>query len=164
MLTTFILTQVAINLVLIVCLAGLLRQRQASLRLAQEREDRLEALAAEICDVGSQIARQAPADAAPASPLPESATSEPAGARIAETSAENRGDVGVTERIRGATALLEQGGSLDEVAAETALFPGELQVLRNLRRAAKPRDQRPRAAATRAVKPGAHRSSALARS
>jgi hypothetical protein len=55
MLTTFVLVQTGVNLLLIVALFLLLRERRVSLRLSLAREDRLEALAAEFCALGREV-------------------------------------------------------------------------------------------------------------
>jgi hypothetical protein len=137
MLTTFILIQVGINLALVLGLVRLLKEREAALRQARQREDRLEALAAELCALGRDFAAQdktapeslcAPQEAAPVPRERQAAREKDEPATAARIPA-------AADRFQGAVSLLERGVPLEAVAVETALPDGEVQVLRNLARA-----------------------------
>lgn len=162
MFMTFMLLQVAMNVALIVCLVRLLRERDATARAAREREERLEALAAELCALGHHVSRHEPRDAAPPTPpeiAPRPSRPEP---RPEQAPSRRREDAGTADRFRGAAALLERGVAIEQVAAETALLAGELQVLRNLRRVpGRPENKRrtngAAAATAPAVRRAAHR-------
>lgn len=136
MLITFVVVQVGINAALLILMAWLLRERTAQARQARDRDERLEALAVELCAVARELTRQetpAVQRPAPIAAADEQRASE--GIGTGPTPAESpyaSPDLG--ERVRGATALLEQGLEVETVAAETSLLPGEVQVLRNLRR------------------------------
>jgi hypothetical protein len=136
MLIAFVAVQLGINAALLILMAQLLRERAAQARQARDREERLEALAVELCAVARELTRQETSAAqiprriaaADAQRVSQGIGDGPAPAEPPYASP----DLG--ERVRGATALLEQGLEIEKVAAETALLPGEVQVLRNLRR------------------------------
>jgi len=133
MLMAFVVVQVGINAALLVLIARLLRERAAQTR---DREERLEALAVELCAVAQEFTRQEMPPAQVASPAPVTERAEPCEENSAAPAApaESVGpcaDLG--ERVRGATTLLAQGVAVERVAEETSLLPGEVQVLRNLR-------------------------------
>ncbi len=137
MLIAFAVVQVGINVALLIRMARLLRERSAQGRQARDREERLEALAVEVCAVARELTRQEP----PPVRIPPSAeraearqADEERRANSAPPPAPPYPSPNLGERVRGATALLEQGLAVDQVAAETALFPGEVQILRNLHR------------------------------
>jgi hypothetical protein len=136
MLIAFVVVQLGINAALLVFMARLLRERAMQARQARDREERLEGLAVELCAVARELTRQE----MPAVQIPN-----PIAAADEQRMSEGIGDgptpaeppypsPDLAERVRGAAALLEQGLEVEKVAAETALLPGEVQVLRNLRR------------------------------
>ena len=59
MITTLALLQVGFSLLVLLGLVRLLRERERLARAAKLREERLEALAAEVCAVGRDLTRQA---------------------------------------------------------------------------------------------------------
>ena len=120
MLTAVLLTQLILNALLLLGLWWMLREREATVRAAEQREDRLEALAKEFCAVGNELTREA-----------QSATArEPVAPAVSSAG-------GSIDRIEGATALLAQGVPVAQVAEATALPDGEVEVLKNLRRPAR---------------------------
>ena len=137
MLTIFILIQVGINLALVLGLVRLLKERDAATRQARQREERLEALAAELCALGRDFAAQeqtAP-ESVRAPQEAEVAPRERQAAREKDEPATAPRVPAAADRFQGAASLLERGVPLETVAVETALPNGELQVLRNLARA-----------------------------
>jgi len=136
MLLTFILIQLAMNMVILASLIRLLRERKAHSVDACRREERLASLAADLCAVGREVTRQSdlvagrPPISDPGGPevrdpgiLPEqSPTKTPPAVPVP------------ADRAQGADRLLRQGVALESVAGETTLLEGELQVLRNLAR------------------------------
>ena len=149
MLTAFILIQTGINLALVLGFVRLLRDRQAATHESREREARLEALAATLCSLGSDVAHPLPG--ATATPAPGSARTDrhrPESSDAGETNASSgcRVPGGVIDRVRGAAALLEQGETVERVVERIPLLAGEVQVLHNLRRASQPTGGRPRKA------------------
>ena len=153
MLIAFSVVQVCFNAVLLLLLIRLLRERAAGARQARDREERLGALAAEVCAIGRELTRQE----LPAvrDPEPPAGANEPAAReaqpddrpRTAESPHPRRE---LAERVRGASALLAQGLAVETVVAETSLLPGEVQVLSNLRRGAAAGHAAPNAAPGRA--------------
>jgi hypothetical protein len=135
MLTAVLLTQLTLNVLFLLGLWWMLREREAAVRSAEQREDRLEALAKEFCALGSELSREA----------------RPAPAQEPATPAEPDAH-GSIDRIEGATALLMQGVPVARVAEATALPDGEVEVLKNLRR---PAHRSPGAARARQAQPSA---------
>ena len=165
MLTAFVLIQVGINLALLIGLGRLLREREAIGRQAQQREERLESLAAELCALGRDVARhERSAQASPPTPAGTSTASRQ-GPTTGEESVAGTGGRGVSadaDRFQGAVCLLRRGVPIETVAAETALLEGEVQVLRNLARAPGPtagfdRDRRTRASSRKSPASAARR-------
>jgi hypothetical protein len=155
MLTVFVVVQTAINLSLLLALYLLLRERVATSRLRLDREERLEALAAEFCALGHAVTAGAAAPSLPAAtaPRPESACPQPdetcgagsAGGQdglAADVTSPSPAPDHSPSRFQAANALLDRGLSVSTVAARTAVPDGEIQVLRNLRRAQKPAGRR----------------------
>lgn len=72
MLTLFLMVQIGVNVALIVALFHFLREHQVRARLALDREDRLEALAAEFCALGEALVAepQTPTRSTPVTPRP----------------------------------------------------------------------------------------------
>lgn len=136
MLIAFAVVQVGFNVALLILMARLLRERAAQARQVRDREERLEALAVELCAVAREFTRQE---------MPAASVSPPAPTVVRPGASEESRDVpprpaepsypcpDLGERVRGAAALLAQGLAVERVAAETSLLPGEVQVLRNLR-------------------------------
>jgi hypothetical protein len=60
MLTLFLMVQIGVNVALTIALFLFLRERQVRARLALDREDRLEALAAEFCALGQALVAETP--------------------------------------------------------------------------------------------------------
>ena len=130
MITALALLQVGFNVLMLLGLVRLLRERETLARAAKLREERLEALAADVCAVGRDLTRQeAPAPAVRT--VKDEATHSP-GERA---ESEAGGCEARTNRVQGAAALLAQGASVERVVAATALPEGEVQILRNLRSA-----------------------------
>ncbi len=150
MLTVFLVVQTGINLLMLLGLVFLLRERRLTARLVLGREERLEALAAEFCSLGKSVV---------AGVRPKQA--EPSRAETTEGGTDGGAShppvsIGSSDPLETAVALLEQGFSVETVAARTAIPDGEVQVLRNLRRplapgAAPRRGRRSRATVRRQV-------------
>jgi hypothetical protein len=129
MITTFALLQVGFSVLMLFGLVRLLWERETLARAAKLREERLEALAADVCAVGRDLTRQA-ASAPAVGAVREEATRFPGEqVGVGPRDCEARAD-----RVQGAAALLAQGASVERVVAATALPEGEVQILRNLRR------------------------------
>ena len=161
MLTAFVLIQTGINLILILGVVRLLRSREATTHELREREARLEALAATLCALGSDVTHPMPGAPATAASAPirmdrHRAESSEAGKSNAGSGC--RAPVAVTDRVRSAAALLEQGETVERVAARIPLLAGEVQVLQNLRRASQPSGGCPRHPERSAVEGGSTRS------
>jgi hypothetical protein len=138
MVTGFLVVQVAVNLALILGVFRLLRERDGRAALAAAREARLEALAAEFCALGREVARgvgaaSAPAASSPAASVARTALHSPDGP-LSAGSGRRPGAGRSSERLRAAALLLDRGLPVGAVASRTALPEGEVQVLRNLRR------------------------------
>ena len=129
MITTLALLQVGFNLLMLLGLVRLLRERERLAQAAKLREERLEVLAADVCAVGRDLARQA-ALAPAVRTVRDEATRSP-GERAGS---EAGGCEARANRVQSAAALLAQGASVERVVAATALSEGEVQILRNLRR------------------------------
>lgn len=141
MVTAFVVVQVGINVALLVLMARLLWERAAQARQARDREERLEALAVELCAVAGEFTRHEPRPAQIPSPAPAAERAEPCdedAAAPAERTEPARPCAVLGERVRGAATLLAQGIAVERVAEETSLLPGEVQVLRNLHRMPEP--------------------------
>ena len=131
MITTLALLQVGFNLLMLLGLVRLLRERETLARAAKLREERLEVLAADVCAVGRDLTRQATSAPAMRTVRDEANHSPGEGARSEVGGCEARAN-----RVQGAAALLAQGASVERVVAATALSEGEVRILRNLRRPA----------------------------
>ena len=131
MITTLALLQVGFNLLMLLGLVRLLRERETLARAAKLREERLEVLAADVCAVGRDLTRQAAS--APAVPTVRDEATRSPGERAGS---EAGGSEARATRVQGAAALLAQGASVERVVAVTALSEAEVQILRNLRRPA----------------------------
>jgi hypothetical protein len=129
MITTLALLHIGFSLLMLVGLVRLIRERETLARAATAREERLEALAADVCAVGRDLIRQTP-------PAPALRTVRDDPIRSpGEATASEAGKCAVrVNRVQGAATLLAQGASVERVVAATALFEGEVQILRNLRR------------------------------
>ncbi len=140
MLTVFLGVQTGVNLLLLLGLFLLWRERRMAGRLALAREDRLEALAADFCSLGEAVvASVGPTEAEALRPEPDGAArSRTTNGREDGTPSPPRVVSGLPDPLESAVTLLEQGFSVETVAARTAIPDGELQVLRNLRRAQAP--------------------------
>jgi hypothetical protein len=135
MLVAFILIQCAVNAALVAGLFRLLKQREAISEEARQREARLETLAAELCALGRDMARQDTSVAGPP-PAADSASGTVREADVAPAPPPVKTSTvpETSDRLQGAVSLLRQGVGLERVAVETALLEGEIQVLRNLAR------------------------------
>jgi hypothetical protein len=132
MLTLFAVIQVGINLLLLVGLAALLRERARTAILQRQREERLESLAAELCALGRDWGTGVRAEPPPP-PVVATIPPPPPAPPACPDEARSEGDEGGRARFRAAVSLLASGLDVDEVAARTALPAGEVAVLRNLR-------------------------------
>ena len=130
MITALALLQVGFNVLMLLGLVRLLRERETLARAAKLREERLETLAADVCAVGRDLTRQEAPPAPAVRAVKDEATHSP-GERA---ESEAGGCEARTNRVQGAAALLAQGASVERVVAATALPEGEVQILRNLRR------------------------------
>jgi hypothetical protein len=133
MIATLALLQAGFNLLMLLGLVRLLRERETLARAAKLREERLEALAADVCAVARDLIRQAASAPAVCTVREEGARSPGERAGSEGGDCESRAN-----RVQGAAALLAQGASVERVVAATALSEGEVQILRNLRRPAAP--------------------------
>jgi hypothetical protein len=135
MLLAFILIQCAVNAALVAGLFRLLKQREAISEEARQREARLETLAAELCALGQDMARQDTSVAGPP-PAADSASRTVREADVTPAPPPVKASTvpETSDRLQGAVSLLRQGVGLEKVAVETALLEGEIQVLRNLAR------------------------------
>ncbi len=136
MLTVVLVTQLAFNVLLLYSLWRLVEERRVVARTAEDRADRLEALAKEFCSLGSALTRAAATSPAVEAPTSVQEKEQP------------------TTRVEGAVALLERGVSVEGVAEATTMPTGEVEVLNNLRRtgAVGTRRRTPAAAASTPVK------------
>jgi hypothetical protein len=132
--TAYLVIQCGINMLFIGGLVYLIRERRAWSRIASAREERLTALAAELCALGQEQIRQ---DAWPGAAAPSGASADAAPVRAEAGIARAAMSSAASDRLGAAATLLAQGLPVDRVVAETALPAGEVQVLRNLARAAK---------------------------
>jgi hypothetical protein len=129
MITTLALLQVGFNLLMLLGLVRLLRERATLAQAAKVREERLESLAADVCAVGRDLTRQAAP--APADRTVKEEVAPSPGRRVGSEAGDCEARA---KRVQGAAALLAQGASVERVVAATALSEGEVQILRNLRR------------------------------
>ncbi len=142
MLTAWVLIQCAVNAALVAVLFLLLRERLVTARAMRIREERLESLAAEVCALGRAVvgevdptrSRTATPETPPVSPPP--GARQPAPAPGSEPAEAPRADI--SGRVQAVATFLDQGLSVEAVADRTAMPEGEVQVLKNLRRAQKP--------------------------
>jgi hypothetical protein len=139
MLLTFILIQLAMNVAILTSLIRLVQERTAYAVEARRREERLESLAAELCAVGREVARQGD----PVSNRPPISVSGGPGVRDPGIQPEQPpatppASPVPADRFQGAVRMLQQGVAVESLAGETTLLEGELQVLRNLTRGAAP--------------------------
>jgi hypothetical protein len=161
--TAYLVIQCGINMLLIGGLVYLIRERRAWSRIASAREARLTALAEELCALGEElIRREAWSGATHRAEACSGGAPTPADAGTPRIEAPTTG----SDRLGGAASLLAQGLPVDRVVAETALPAGEVQLLRNLARAAKSPvagGRRPRGIAASPRTPAAGRRTAGAR-
>jgi hypothetical protein len=143
MLVTFAVIQLGVNVLFLLALIRLMRERETAARQAREREERLEALAAELCALGREATGQGrPPVSEPAStPARMPREDRDGAAPHAKSATDTRRSGEEPDRVRAAAALLACGMTIEDVAKETALLPGEIQVLRNLHRTSAPPEQ-----------------------
>jgi hypothetical protein len=142
MLVTFAVIQLGVNVVFLLALIRLMREREAAARQAREREERLEALAAELCALGREATRpdRPPASEPASTPARMPAEDRDEDAPHAKPAPDMRRSGEEPDRVRAAATLLARGMTIEDVAKETALLPGEIQVLRNLHRTSTPHE------------------------
>ncbi len=142
MLTVWVLIQCAVNAALVAALFLLLRERFVTARAMRVREERLESLAAEVCALGRAVVGELDPSRSRTTGPETPAVSPPPGARLPasapgpEQAEAPRADS--SGRVQAVATFLDQGLSVEAVADRTAMPEGEVQVLKNLRRAQRP--------------------------
>jgi len=136
---TYLVIQLGVNVALILGLAFLVRENAVVRRRTTQREERLATLAAELCALGHDLVSRESATTSSPPRLPQDTSADAERQReVAPDPAPCAVEPAAMDRVDSAVSMLARGMALDTVVAETALPEGEVQVLRNLTRTAKP--------------------------